>query len=127
MANPDKIRPHLSKDLLAGVNTKTEEFQNRVLRPIIKMQSDVLMWHVQNKLSTLKADWNTQNIDERRLALTQLFTKDQPFKHEIIGMILGQLSHDEYRDYKPIAKEINKRITQIVLNRSVDLILREEV
>ena len=127
MANPDKSRPELSEDILIGIKTKTEEFQNRVLRPIIKMQSDVLMWHMQGKLSKLKSDWNNQNFEERRNAMTQLLTKDKTFKHEIIGIVLGQFSLEEYRNYMAYAKEINKRITQIVLNRSLDLILRENI
>jgi hypothetical protein len=52
-----KVRPILPAAILSGIVTPEEEFQNKVLRPIIKMQSDLLMAHVSAQLKALKIDW----------------------------------------------------------------------
>lgn len=97
-----------------------EVFQNGVLRPIIKMQSDLLMAHIQARIASMKIDWTRLKLLQKREALNTLFTKDQGFKNEIVGMVIGHFSLEEYQEYKSMQKELNRRITQIVLNRSID-------
>lgn len=122
MENPNKVRPILSADLVKGVSSAAEAFQNSVLRPIIKMQSEVLMAHISAQLQTLNMDWKLLTPIKRKDALTSLLTKDQLFKSEVVGMVIGQLDLTEYTTYRADHKELNKRITQIVLNRAIDLL-----
>ncbi len=122
MENPSKVRPILSTAIVNGLSTPAEAFQNSVLRPIIKMQSELLMAHISTQLKTLKIDWNVLTPKMRKDALTSLLTKDQLFKSEIVGMVFGQLEISEYTTYCMYHKELNKRITQMVLNRAIDLL-----
>lgn len=117
-----KERPDLPNEILDGVATEAEDFQNKVLRPIIKMQSDLLILHLNTKLDLLKIDLSQYNSIKQKEVLTKLFHKDQSFKREILGIIVGQFTLEEYRAYNPISKEISKRISQIVLNRCIDLL-----
>lgn len=118
-----KTRPVLPSEISLNVETVAEDFQNKVLRPIVKMQSDLFIAHVQAKLGVLKIDLKALQPLKQTAVLTQLFAKDQAFKREIIGMVIGQFSIEEYNSYVTIHKEINRRITQIVLNRCLDLIV----
>ncbi len=118
-----KTRPVLPSEISLNVETVAEDFQNKVLRPIVKMQSDLFIAHVQAKLGVLKIDLKALQPLKQTAVLTQLFAKDQAFKREIIGMVIGQFSIEEYNSYATIHKEINRRITQIVLNRCLDLIV----
>jgi hypothetical protein len=113
-------RPLLPKEIIAAPTSEAEIFQNMVLRPIIKMQSDLLMAHIQARITSMKIDWNRLKPMQKKEALNTLLTKDQGFKNEIIGMVIGHFSLEEYQEYKSIQKELNRRITQIVLNRSID-------
>ena len=115
-----KVRPILPASILSGVMTPEEEFQNKVLRPIIKMQSDLLMAHVSAQLKALKIDWDQLTALKKKDTLTSLLTKDQLFKSEIVGMVIGQLEIAEYQTYRTHPKQLNKRITQMVLNRAID-------
>ena len=117
-----KVRPILPAAILSGVMTPEEEFQNKVLRPIIKMQSDLLMAHIKAQLKGLKIDWDQLTPIKRKDTLTSLLTKDQLFKSEIVGIVIGQLEEAEYQTYRVHHKEMNKRITQMVLNRAIDLL-----
>ena len=122
MVNPNKVRPTLPAAILSGVMTPEEEFQNKVLRPIIKMQSDLLMAHVSAQLKSLKIDWDLLTSIKRKDTLTSLLTKDQLFKSEIVGIVIGQFDVEEYQTYRAYYKELNKRITQMVMNRAMDLL-----
>jgi phosphotransferase system IIB component len=118
-----KERPDLPSEILNGIATEAEDFQNKVLRPVIKMQSDLLIAHLEAKLTTLKVDLAKLSKAKQQEMLTKLFSKDQSFKREVIGMVIGQFTIAEYDKYLPINKEVNQRINQIVLNRCLDLAL----
>lgn len=118
-----KTRPQLPSEISLKGDSDAEDFQNKVLRPIIKMQSDLLIAHLYAKLKTLKITLKELDPLKQKDIITQLFSKDQSFKHEIIGMIIGQFSFEEYECYSKISKETNRRITQIVSNRCVDLLI----
>ena len=123
MEKTNKQRPELPKTLLDNARTEAEDFQNRVLRPIIKMQSDLLIVHVNSKLESLSVQFSTLTKDEQTHYLTQLFMKDIAFKREVIGMILGHLTLEEYRTYAGLTKELNRRIVQIILQRATDILI----
>jgi hypothetical protein len=124
MTNHKKSRPHLPEHILQGIATQAEDFQNKVLRPTIKMQSELLLAHLNAKLVALKVDLKKLDLVKQRETLTDLLTKNQSFKQEVIGMIIGQFDLDEYQTYSIMSKEINRRITQIVLNRCLDQLVR---
>lgn len=124
MIENQKIRPELPKKILKGIVTPEEDFQNKVLRPIIKMQSDLLIVHVQNKLLSNKIAFSSISAAKKETVLNGLFSNDQAFKREIIGMVIGQFTLDEYEIYIGFNKEINRRITQIVVNRCLDLLVK---
>jgi nitric oxide reductase activation protein len=126
MKNREKERPDLPGTILQDISTEAEDFQNKVLRPIIKMQSDLLILHLKTKLASLKIDLSEINSKKQKVVLTQLFQKNQSFKREIIGIIIGQFTLQEYETYININKEINRRINQIVLNRCLDLVVSED-
>lgn len=127
MENPDKKRPDLPQVNSTNLFSEIESFQNRVLRPIIKMQSDLLMAHTIDKLRNLKSDWNKVTTPQRREILVNMLTKDQAFRREIVGIVIGHFSLEEHKLYCQIHKEASKRITQIVLNRSLDILLNSPI
>jgi hypothetical protein len=126
MKNRQKERPELPGEILEGIATTEEDFQNKVLRPIIKMQSDLLIAHLHNQLKTSKIKLDQLPFLKKEAALTNLFSKNQAFKREVLGMVIGHFSLEEYEVYVGMSKEINRRIGQIVLNRCLDLVLGNE-
>jgi len=118
-----KVRPNLPTEISEGISTPAEDFQNKVLRPIIKMQSDVLIAHLQATLKAMKIDFNQLSNEQKEISLQTLFFQNQSFKREVIGMIMGHFTVEEYSFYSSLSKELNRRITQIVLNRCLDLLV----
>ena len=120
----EKVRPKLPDALIEGELKEEELFQNMVLRPVIKMQHDVLILMVKNYFTSKRVMFNVMDKKKRALAIEQAFLGDNAFKKEIQGMILGQLDTSEYQLYLNYERTMNKRIIQMVRNRMLDSVLQ---
>ncbi len=119
----DKVRPTLPESLIQGALKEEELFQNMVLRPVIKMQHDILILRVKSYFTSKRVMFNMMDKKKRTVAIEQAFLGDNAFKKEIQGMILGQLNADEFKGYLKSERSMNKRIIQMVRNRMLDSIL----
>ncbi|MBL6660263.1 MAG: glyoxalase [Crocinitomicaceae bacterium] len=119
----EKVRPKLPESLIEGHLKEEELFQNMVLRPVIKMQHDVLILRVKSYFTSKRVMFNVMDKKKRTLAIEQAFLGDNAFKKEIQGMILGQLNVDEFQGYLKNERSMNKRIIQMVRNRMLDSLL----
>ena len=68
----EKVRPKLPVALTEGELKEEELFQNMVLRPVIKMQHDLLIMRVKSHLS-LKSSFNVMDNKKRTEAIIQAF------------------------------------------------------
>ena len=119
----EKVRPVLPESLVEGHLKEEELFQNMVLRPVIKMQHDILILRVQSYFLSKKVVFHMMDKKKRVNAIESAFQNDNPFKKEIQGMILGQLNPEEFQRYLKSERSMNKRIIQMVRNRMLDSIL----
>ncbi len=119
----DKVRPKLPSSLTDGELKEEELFQNMVLRPVIKMQHDVLILRVRSYFTSKKVIFHLMDTRKRTMAIEQAFLGDNALKKEIQGMITGQLAPDEFKTYLRWERSINKRIVQMVRNRMIDSLL----
>ena len=111
------IRPHI-KNIEALESKKPEEtFQNQTLRPILKLQHDLLVAHLQDYLRRNKIDMLDFNSTRKRELLANILKKDIRFKTEIRGMVLGHFTVYEYAIYQEMSTEVNKRIGAMVEER----------
>jgi len=116
----EKVRPILPNELTIGALKAEELFQNMVLRPIIKMQHDILVYRVKSYFASKKVVFHLMDKKKRVVALESAFKNDNPFKKEIQGMVIGQLNGEEFKQYLQTEKSFNKRIIQMVKNRMID-------
>ena len=120
----EKVRPKLPDSLTEGKLKEEELFQNMVLRPVIKMQHDVLILRVKSYFTSKRVMFNVMDKKKRTLAIEKAFLGDNAFKKEIQGMVLGQLDTKEYQRYLKYERTMNKRIIQMVRNRMLDSVLQ---
>ena len=119
----EKVRPKLPDTLTEGELKKEELFQNMVLRPVIKMQHDLLIMRVKSHFRSKRILFNLMDNKKRTETIIQAFQSDHNLKKEIQGMITGQLSLAEFQQYLKSERSINKRIIQMVRNRMIDSLL----
>ena len=116
----EKVRPKLPDALTDGELKEEELFQNMVLRPLIKMQHDLLIMRVKSHFSSKRVLFNVMDNKKRIEAIIKAFQSDHNLKKEIQGMITGQLSLVEFQQYLQMERSLNKRIIQMVRNRMID-------
>ncbi len=94
-----------------------EAFQNETLRPIIKIQHQLLLAFVSDHVLKFNKGFLELSKGKQRTFVTNLFLKDNSFKHRLTGLILGQFTVEEFNVYKTIAPDVNKRILTICQER----------
>ena len=114
-----KARPNLI-NLINSNTSNIERFQNEVLRPIIKMQNNLLVAFFKNYIKNNKIKFNTLKAEVQENKINTILTKDINFKNILIGSIIGHLEENEIEIYFKYKTEINKRIIQIIKQRLHD-------
>jgi hypothetical protein len=112
-----KLRPKI-KSIQKDLNTSDlEQFQNDKLRPILKLQHEILLALFHSSLSRDKVLFVELKADEKRSKLDQLFQKDLSFKNQSIGAVIGMLTVDEYTVYTKDTSAHNRRIITMLKQR----------
>ena len=112
-----KPRPLLS---LKKTNSEEEIFQNEILRPILKLQHDLIITLAQEFLKSRNITWEKVKEKDPFQWLNINLKRDIPFKNQLIGMVIGQLSKNELDEYLTFQKEMNKRIINMMTERIVN-------
>jgi len=110
-------RPLIPNAAILDRTNEMQKFQNITLRPIIKSLNDLLLVYFQNYISLKRFDLANSTAIEKEKFITTSFLKDNQFKNEIKGLVIGHFSVEEYNFYKNSAKDINKRILGIIKQR----------
>jgi predicted histidine transporter YuiF (NhaC family) len=121
----DKIRPVL-KNLINSNTSDLERFQNEVIRPIIKMQNNLLVAFFNNYIRNRKIEFNKLEAEFQKNKINTILTKDVNFKNILIGSIIGHLNENEIKIYLKSKSELNKRIIQMVMQRLQDNLIPQD-
>jgi len=121
----DKIRPVL-KNLINSNTSDLERFQNEVIRPIIKMQNNLLVAFFNNYIRNRKIEFNKLEAEFQKNKINTILTKDVNFKNILIGSIIGHLNENEIKIYLKSKSELNKRIIQMVKQRLQDNLIPQD-
>ena len=111
-----KPRPLLS---LKKANSEEEIFQNKTLRPILKLQHDLIITLAQEFLKSRNITWEKVKEKNPFQWLNINIKRDIPFKNQLIGMVIGQFSKNELDEYLTFQKEMNKRIINMMTERII--------
>ena len=119
-----KARPKLPKSIIEGELKKEELFQNMVLRPILKMQHEILILRVKDYFLSKKIIFHSMDQLKKETYIRNAFQKDALFRKELQGFVLGQLNSTEFLEYLKNQKSFNKRIIQMAQQRMIDSIIQ---
>lgn len=117
-----KIRPLLLKAKIADCSSSAERFQNSTLRPVIKLQNDLLLLVFKNYIQKRKNVFYELNLQKRMDYVAHAIQKDIKFRNSLKGMIIGQFTVEEYELYTANSSALNKRMMGMVLKRIQDQI-----
>lgn len=116
------IRPTIKNINSIENKSKEEQFQNEVLRPIIKMQHDLLLLFFQQQTLKKKVLFAELSDVKKEALIAEIFKNDSQFKIEVRGLIIGHFTTEEYRVYQEISTDSNKRIMTMIKERLLSTI-----
>jgi hypothetical protein len=115
-----EIRPQVSAAKIVPNMSKEELFQNKTLRPILKLQNDLLLVSFQRYIVRGKNRFHELKKDARLNYIANAIQKDVKYRNSLKGMILGQFTLEEYQLYSANSSALNKRIMRMAIKRLQD-------
>jgi len=117
------IRPEISSASINEQMSSDERFQNQVLRPITKLQNDLLVAVFKNYIEKHKSVFYGLSLEKRLDYIENAITKDMKFRNSLKGIIIGLFTVEEYSIYIQNSSALNKRMMHIVKERLISNIL----
>jgi hypothetical protein len=111
-----QIRPKITS--IVNDEMKPDEiFQNNTIRPVVKLQHEIIFMRLNKTLS--KSDFTNLSESQKKMFIQTTLFKNIALRNEIIGMISGCFTNDEYDFYLLNYSSINKRIIKIIIERII--------
>ncbi len=110
------IRPVLN----LSADKENESFQNLTLRPILKLQHDIIIRLFINSIKKQKLQEAIENKEVFFQFIETSIVKNIPLRNLLIGLVLGQFTISEFDEYKKNRSEYNKRIINMIKQRLYD-------
>jgi len=108
------LRPRLS---LAPATAPDERFQNDTLRPVLKLQHDLLLAVFRLYLAKRKVKLDQIPAKERFARIKELLTRDNRLRGLLFGIAVGQFTASEMNYYLVSEGNVNRRITNLLVER----------
>lgn len=116
------IRPIIPSAKLSEHMSRDEHFQNATLRPIIKLQNDLLLAAFANYIVKHKNSFHELMLQKRIDFIENAIQKDIKFRNALKGIVIGQFTVEEYQTYIANSSALNKRMMNMVIKRLQDQI-----
>jgi len=93
-----------------------EDFQNNVLRPILKFQNDLFIKLFIKYLHT-KQTFKTLELEVKLKVIDDNFKRNSSLRQLLLGSVIAFFTTDEFITYDNFTYEINKRIFSMLKAR----------
>lgn len=120
MDQRDKLIKGIRGESLGDINIQSsseEQFQNEVLRPILKLQNDLFIASFLNYISKYKRDFYAKTVENKLSIIENAIQKDIKFRNALKGMIIALFTTDEYALYIKNSSSLNKRMMNLLIER----------
>jgi hypothetical protein len=124
-----ELRPEIPSAKVSENMSLDEQFQNKTLRPVAKLQDQLLLEVFRNYTKKHKNKFYELKLEQRFIYIENAIQKDIKFRNSLKGIIIGQFTLEEYAAYIKNSSALNKRMMNIVKERlqSNIQLLEEEV
>ena len=119
MSRTDKIkacRPNILTNVSIDI-TDQEQFQNQVLRPILKFQNKLFVNLFLNYCKAHKINFTMLSNEQKENYIEHTLQKDVKHKALFLGTVVGLFTLEEFQTYSAYQKHFNKRIIQMLIVR----------
>lgn len=113
------LRPEIPGMRIHENMSEGERFQNQTLRPIAKLQNDLLIEVFRNYIRKHKNVIHGLTAPKRIDYIENAVNRDQKFRNSLKGIIIGQFTLPEYETYIQNSSALNKRMMNLVRERLI--------
>ena len=100
-----------------SISLTEEVFQNEVLRPILKLQNDLVILTFVNYLKVNKINFNSFGTEKKGIEIENIIRKDSKIRDLLKGLIIGLFTSTEYFEYSKNISNLNKRMLSMLIER----------
>ncbi|NIJ45623.1 hypothetical protein FHR24_002091 [Wenyingzhuangia heitensis] len=118
--NKKELRPNIPSAKVDDTMSTEEQFQNLVIRPIIKLQHNTIIALFDNYLEHSDFDIHKFDTLKKLEFLKTVASRNQHLRNQYVGIIIGMFTDEEFAVYLTNMGEYSKRIMQIISQRIQD-------
>lgn len=98
-------------------SSEEEVFQNATLRPILKLQNDLIVLVFQNYVNQIKLPFKDFTVEKKMSSIATIISKDIQLQNTLKGIVIGLFTTEEYHYYSKTISNNNKRIKAMLIER----------
>jgi hypothetical protein len=120
MNSRDEFLKNFRGDALGKIDSQSsleEYFQNITLRPILKLQNDLILSAFQIYIVQNKIPFEIYSTDKKNTVIENAILKDVKFQNLLKGFAIGLFTADEFTLYSGATSSLNKRIRSMLIER----------
>ena len=115
-------RPQIPSSKIHDNMSREEYFQNAVLRPVLKLQNELFIVVYMNYIRKHKNVFHDLSLPKKMQYIENSVQRDVKFRNNLNGIILGQLTVEEFEVYAENSSALNKRMMNLLIERLKDQI-----
>jgi hypothetical protein len=120
MENRDSFLNNFRGETLGNIRTDStseEIFQNKILRPILKLQNDLFVEVIRNQINKHKIDFYNFPIEKKLAYIEHIIKNDVKFRNSLKGIVISLFTIEEYNQYIQNSSSLNKRMMNMLIER----------
>ncbi|WP_010227643.1 hypothetical protein [Gillisia marina] len=112
-----RLRPEIPSARVSEIMSRDEQFQNKTLRPVIKLQNELFVEVFRNYIKKHKNSFHTYSVEKKLSFIENAIQRDIKFRNSLKGIVIGQFTTEEYLLYIENSSALNKRMMNILKER----------
>lgn len=116
MADKLDLRPIIETKEFEN-STVEERFQTKTLRPVLKLQNELLLGLFKNHIIESKNTFYALNPEKKDLFIENSLQKNLVLKNKLLGLTIGMFTIEELEVYSTQTNLYNKRIISLIVER----------
>ncbi|MBF9221920.1 hypothetical protein [Hymenobacter ruricola] len=100
------------------------EFLHVTLRPVLKLQNDLLLSVVADFVLDHHMPLATAGPTDQQRQLAELLARNTKLRYTVAGLITGLFTAEEYAFYRAHRAELNRRLLELAQRRVLDQVLQ---
>ncbi|MBK7223382.1 MAG: hypothetical protein IPH94_19400 [Saprospiraceae bacterium] len=112
-----QLRPNIETIAESVESSVLEFFQNKTIRPILKLQNQVFIEAFKGLNRQKAATYSRMSDIQKRVWIRNILSKDAIARNVILGIVLGMMTSDELGFFFDHEKECRQRIMDMVAER----------